>query len=243
MFDREGFRVRRDDRIFADVIEKTEEITHCNQVGKHGCDGRALDVQPKCKNKDRVEDDVQDAAEPCRFGIALGADQVCQLRVHHGRHGADANRPENVLAAIFPGVRTCTQNRKQHRLQQDNGNSMEECGHRACPDAERRAMPRLFLIAHTEAAGNQAGAAQAKEIGKAGQQHEARHGNGRRRHLQRVVQLPDEECVRHVVDHGDELADDRGDRQRQHGFSYRRVREKRHPFSVHSAPPPCADRR
>ena len=226
---RERFRVRCNDRILADVIKKTEEIPHRNEIRKHGRDGCALDVQPEYKNEDWVENDVQDTAErhteSYRFGIALSANQVRQLRIHHSRHSADADRPEGILTAIHPSVRTGTQNRKQHRLEQDNGNSVEQRDRRARPDAERRAMPRFLLIARAEAAGNETGAAQAKEVGEAGQQHKARHGNRRRRHLQRVVELSDEERVRHVVDHSDELADDCGDRQRQHSFLHRRVGE------------------
>ena len=120
----------------------------------------------------------------------LGSNQVRQLRVHHGRHSADADRPESVLTAILPCVCAGTQNRKQHRLQQDNGDAVEKRDRRARPDAERRAMPHLFLIARAEAAGNETGTAQAKEIGEAGQQHEAWHGDGRRRPCSGSLSLP-----------------------------------------------------
>ena len=50
LFGRERFGIWCNDRILADVIEKTEKIAHRNQVGKHGRDGRTLDVQPEYKN-------------------------------------------------------------------------------------------------------------------------------------------------------------------------------------------------
>ena len=219
-------RRERDGRFPANFAEKQQKITQRGDVGKHGRDGCTGDLQPEHKDEQRVERHVQHAAEgnaDARLpGIALGANQMRQLGAEHRRNGADADRPEYIGHAVAQRFLVRAEDRQQHRPERQRQQPVEQRDGRARPDAERGGMRRLFAVFQAEAARDQARAADAEQVGLRRHQHEQRHGDRCGGNLIRVVELADVIGVGHVIDHGDDLTDDRRQRQRRDGSADRR---------------------
>ena len=95
----------------------------------------------------------------------------------------------------------------QQRLgakQQDNTRSKRK--RRSEPHRRCRHAPGALLIVRAEAAGNEAPATDAKQIGNRIEQHVYRERGGQSRHLSGIARLPDEPGIRHVVRQHHELA-------------------------------------
>ena len=65
------------------------------------------------------------------------------------------------------------------------------------------------MVVRTQAAGHEAGTSNAEQVGQSREKYKHGHTQGNSRHLIWITDLPDEKGVRHVVNHGDQLADDR----------------------------------
>ena len=134
----------------------------------------------------------------------------------------------------------CAQNGQQRRQEQQHQQAVGRSDPCGAPETEGGAASGLFAVADAETAGDQTGSADAEEIGKRGQKDEQGHGDSRGGHLIRVAELADEKGIRHVVNDGDDLTEDRRDGQRENGSSDRDTCKQRFLFCawlLQSGPP------
>lgn len=78
-------------------------------------------------------------------------------------------------------------------------------------------MSGFLAVALPQTAGDQAGAAHAKQIGQRSDEDEKRQRHGGGSYLVGVAQLANKKGIRHIVNDGDDLADDGGHGQRGNG--------------------------
>ena len=150
--------------------------------------------------------------------------------IENGRRGAEADCPEKIPAREIMRLLVCAQNGQQRRQEQQHQQAVGRSDPCGAPETEGGAASGLFAVADAETAGDQTGSADAEEIGKRGQKDEQGHGDSRGGHLIRVAELADEKGIRHVVNDGDDLTEDRRDGQRENGSSDRDAGKQRFLF-------------
>ena len=213
----EVFEREIDDGDILSLFQKAEEIDHGDRIGEHGGDCRALDTESKRKDEDRVKNDIRDTAERQTdtgfLGISLRAHEMGETRVQDGRNTADGDRPEEIVGAVAVGELVRSEKRKDRGTSPIENETVNQrkCG--GTPNAECGAFLCFFTVAFSETSGDQTRTADTKEVGNTRQHDEGGHGEGRGGDLIGVVHLTDEEGIRHVIDHGDDLADDGWDNQ------------------------------
>ena len=149
--------------------------------------------------------------------------KMCQLLVQNCRNGTDGDRPEDILTAEAIGFHIRSNCRKQNRPDAGQQKTINQRHPYGGPDAEGGRLLCLLMVPRSQAAGHQAGTADAKQIGQPGKKHEHGHTQGNRSHLVRIPDLSDEKGVRHVVNHRNQLADHRRNDQRDHRTADRRI--------------------
>lgn len=238
------FRQNADRDLAAQTAQQAEKIEAGGDVGEHGRHGGALDLHTEHEDEQGIECDIQNStegdAETGLTGVALRADQMRECGIENGRRGAEADCPEKVPAREIMRLLVCAQNGQQRRQKQQHQQAVGRSDPGGAPETEGRAVPGLFAVADAETAGDQTGSADAEEIGKSGQKDEQGHGDGRGGHLIRVAELADEKGIRHVVNDGDDLTEDRRDGQRENGSSDRDTCKQRFLFCawlLQSGPP------
>ena len=197
--------------------EQADEVDDGDDVGEHGCDRRALYTESEREDEDGVEDDVHDAAErktdTCFLGVALRAHEMSEAGVQNGGNTADGDRPEEIVGAVAVGELVRSEKREERGTGPIENETVDERENGGAPDTEGGAFFRFFTVAGTEASRDQTGSADTEEVGDTRQHDEGRHGEGCGGYLIGIVHLTDEEGVRHVIDHGDDLADDGWDNE------------------------------
>ena len=213
----EIFEGEIDDGDVLSLLKQAEEVDNGDRIGEHGGNCRALDAETERKDEDRVKNDIGNTAERKTdagfLGIALCAHEMGKTRVQNGGNAADGDRPEEIIGAVAVGELVRSEEREDRGTRPIEGKTVNErkCG--SAPNTERGTFLGFFAVAFAEASGDQTRAADAEEVGDTRQHDEGWHGEGCGGNLIGVVHLTDEEGVRHVIDHGDDLADDGWDNE------------------------------
>ena len=218
----EVFEGEIDDGGFFVFAQEADEIDHGDGVGEHGGDCRAFNAKTEREDENGVEDDIHDTAERKTdagfLGIALRAYEVGETGVQNGGNTADGDRPKEIVGAVAVGVFIGSEQREDRGTGGIENDTVDQCDESCAPNAECGTFSCLFTVAGAETSGDQAGAADTEKVGDTRQHDEGRHGKRCGGNLVGIVHLTDEEGVRHVVDHGDDLADDGRDNERDDRF-------------------------
>ena len=222
-------------RIDADVgapapdKEQNEEIQagHAVRDESRAAGARRAEVQAPRQDENRVEQDVQQAAAHRADARvqrrALRADEVGHDHVEDRRSRAEADGPHKVSAGRLRRLRIGAEHDEQRRAEYGVEHGEQQAAEQRAVKSERRALVHGVHILAAERAAHHARAADAEEVVDRveGEQHRRRQRD--RGILNRVVQHADEVGVREVVNHHDERADHRRDRELHDRLRYRRV--------------------
>ena len=214
----------------AQAAEDHGEVEQRHIVGDHRGDGRAGDLQPlreDDEHQQRIEGDVQDAAEAQAEGgvfcVTLAAQHVRQDDVQTARDAADDGRPHSIVAGIADRVVARAHHAQQRLHENVAGEAVEQREQRRAGQGDRADRPGLAQLAPAQQPGDERAAADAPERGQRVDEKEHRERQRGRRDLVGVLRHADEEGIGEVVDHGDELACDRRQREGQQRLRHRHI--------------------
>ena len=207
--------------LMADLMQEQSKITGRGQIGKQGGNASPSDFQIQHEDEERVQQDIEDAAkgdpQAGLPGMALRPDQMRQHGIERRRHGAQADAVKHIGGRIAEGFGISAQQGQQHRPQQQNRYAIDKRDRNGAPDAESGGMSGFLAVALPQTAGDQAGAAHAKQIGQRGDEDEKRQCHGGGSYFVGDAQMAHKKGIRHIVNDGDDLADDGGHGQRGNG--------------------------
>ena len=202
-----------------------KEIDHGNGVGQHGGNGGAGHIHLKHKDKYRVQNDIQNAAhgQPNAglFGFAHGAHQVAQGQAGYCGQAANHKDPEQIVAGETKGKFICAKEPQNGTHKQGQQDRQHQRHRQTAPEAEGAGLFCGKFLVLSQASGNDAVGANAKQIGHRRQQRVDGKGDGQGGQLVGVANLPDEKGVGQAVQNDDDLADHRRNGQLGHRLAYR----------------------
>ena len=207
---------RRAQQCFAAKVEPKGDA-HSRGVSEDRRDGRAPDLQPQRKNKDRIEDDIHNRpGNHARHGLfdgSLASEKLSESVIPH-REKASGQYHLYVLPRIFKriglGAKPCDdrseQNETQSRHYHTVYHSQDESGcHRVI---------RFLPVARTEAPRDQRGSARSDHVRDRDGDHHHRIRQVYGRQLIVVPHQSYEISVHQIVQDHDEHACDQGNSQR-----------------------------
>ena len=167
-------------------------------------------------------------------GGALRTHQIRHDDVQDGRRRAEADRPFQVSGR---GIRRCgvrsQQNEKGIEKDGEKQGKQEPADNRAIKP-ERGALVHHLVIPAAERTAHHAGTPHTEQVVHSVERQQNRCGQRDGGVLHRIVQHADKICIRQIVKHHDQRAEDGRDRQRHDGSGNRLVFEQIYLFLVFS---------
>ena len=203
-----------------------EEIDQGAEIGQGGGDGRADNLPTGGKQHEHekgIQGDVQHAAQhDAGAGLERAAfrpDQMGKEGAHGGGQTAEGDGDHQIIPGVAVYLRRTAAEPVDEQIRKDPGEGGITQGEQdAAPGGEGGNLPHGGGIPDAQCPGNDAGAADAEEIGNGGKEHEGGHANGCGGQLGVAAGHANEESVRHVVDDEDNLAHDGGEGQTENSL-------------------------
>ncbi len=169
----------------------------------------------KPADHDRVKDDVGDssdhAADHRLAARTFGADhEACGCGPDDERCAVGNVEDISFCEIISFRIRAEDPEDRLHEQDQQGGKDNADAERSVCNEGGDLFHPLFIVFAHRD--GSRGASAHAEHVGKGHKQDKDRVRQADGSDLQRIAGLPDEEGVRHVVDDGDQAADDARDR-------------------------------
>ena len=224
-------------------FQVNEVEQHCDRVADTGGNGCTLDTHAHCQNHNGIQNDVGHStdhhAEHRYFCGTLALDQIAHGTAQHGGNGTDTDVEQIVAGVLFQILIVADQTvigfagnilgnigdvgsgigsyqRQDPADTQCQGKCCQQSHHNGTPEAEAADLFHAVVLSRSQRTGDKGTAADAEQISECHKDHKHRCRHGNRVHLVGIVGLSHENRVHHVVQHGDQHAQDRGDRQRCH---------------------------
>ena len=205
--------------------EIEQEIDHGGQIGQGRCHACADHTEPQKpgQDKDGVQKDIQKAAQGNAKGSLgrspFGPDQIGQQGIQNRWNAAENNDPFGVSQAegirFFRGAAEgqdgAGKEQKEKRKQQ--------CRQKPQPKGNGRNFFGGGQIFFAQLTGDEAGTADAEQVGDGGQHHEGRIDDGDGCRLGRGVQHAYEIGIGQAIKKGDHLAEYGGDDLSEYGLT------------------------
>ena len=214
-----------------DTAVDADEVNERDDIGQHGGQGRTQDlpaVGQEDEHEDGVQDDVQHAAETHAEARLLGAADVAEHSAHgaaeDGGQTAQNDHAQEILPCIADG-HIAGAKKPQQRIHEHQADEREQQG-RACSHQKAQGgnFPCLLRVLSAHKLDHQIAAADTEEVGNARRQQIHRADEAGGRHHIGVVRHADEPGIGNIIDEGNDLADDGGDRHDRQGLG------NAHPF-------------
>ena len=217
------------------------KIQQRKYVGKAGGNGGAQHLPSrgqKYEHKQGIQRHVQQAAQSdaCAGmeGAAFGPNQMTQQGSHRSRKSPQCHGAEQVFLGQRMYLRIRAPQQIDKGICPDISTQAVKCGNaQTAPQRKRRGIPGFLSIAVSHGAGNDAGPADAEQIGNGGKKHKRRHTDSDGGKHGITPRKAYKKSIRHVVQHQNDLAQHRRKSQLPDGL-WNRGAFKQFLFSDHT---------
>ena len=216
-------------------VQIDQEIEESCRIGQAGGDCRAGDLisgRQDDEHEERIQYNFEDAAhghaETCLFCRADGADQMTAEDISDSGDRTDDHGPEHVVIYILVRSVVSSDDRNETAAEEYDQQTEGNRGGDPRVKAEGEGLSGIREILASQSPGNDAGAADAEEVGDGCQEHKDRHADRQGSHHGGTAGPSDVPGIRKIVYNIDELCDDRGDSQCHDGDRDRRGLENGH---------------
>lgn len=205
--------------------QEAEDVDRRNALGNDGSCRRTIYTHMKDKNKDRVQDDIQDRTDQHgkhpHLAKSLGIDEVVHAKAHHHKEGS-CQIDEQIGLGIRIGLVACAE-QVEHR---PHGQIAECHQNHAGDQKERKGVShdlfRTLHLACSSGDGTKRCPSHTEQIGKCGNHryHRECQSDPRKGFRGRIGEMTDIDPVYHAVEHVYKLCHRHRDRQSPDIFYY-----------------------